>query len=390
MDPFKDIRPYTDSEVGEVLQSLTSNPKVLKALMGLQFPGMISKIPFMNFFIKQKLISNAKTVHTINDYQKIFKNLMEKVVKESISNFTVNGVLNLKKDESYLFISNHRDISLDAALLALNLYQAGYKTFNIAVGNNLMEETWVSDLFRLNKSFIIQRSGGSKKEIYSGLSLASQFINKSIFHDNDSVWIAQKQGRAKDGIDETDPTLLKMIHMTERKSQSIADYFNDLKVVPVSISYEFDPNDQLKAKEIFLSESNSEYIKEKDEDLKSIANGITGFKGNVTINLAKPMTFVEDDDYSTIAKKITDSIVTMYKLHGTNYAAYKLLGLVDAHVLVGINGTATNLAEYPSDEIDKAKKVLEERMSQLEKGACSKFLEQYANPVMQKIKLNKS
>ena len=379
MDPFKDIRPYTDSEVGEVLQSLTSNPKVLKALMGLQFPGMISKIPFMNFFIKQKLISNAKTVHTINDYQKIFKNLMEKVVKESISNFTVNGVLNLKKDESYLFISNHRDISLDAALLALNLYQAGYKTFNIAVGNNLMEETWVSDLFRLNKSFIIQRSGRTKKEIYSGLSLASQFIYKSIFQDNDSVWIAQKQGRAKDGIDETDPTLLKMIHMTERKSQSIADYFNDLKVVPVSISYEFDPNDQLKAKEIFLSESNSEYIKEKDEDLKSIANGITGLKGNVTINLAKPMTFVDDDDYSTIAKKITDSIVSMYELYGTNYAAYKLLNL-----------NAKNQEEYSSDEIDKAKKALEERMSQLEKGACSKFLEQYANPVIQKFKLNDS
>jgi 1-acyl-sn-glycerol-3-phosphate acyltransferase len=374
MDPFKDIRPYTDSEVDDVLQSLVSNSEVLKALIGLQYPGLISKFPFIKFFTKQKLINHVRTIHTIDDYQKIFKNLMEKVVQESISNFTVNGVANLKKDESYLFISNHRDISLDAALLALNLYRSGYKTFNIAVGNNLMEETWVSDLFRLNKSFIIQRSGGSKKQIYSGLSLASQFIYKSIFQDNDSVWIAQKQGRAKDGIDETDPTLLKMIHMTERKSQSIADYFNALKVVPVSISYEFDPNDQLKAKEIFLSESNSEYIKEKDEDLRSIANGITGLKGNVTINLAKPMTFVEDDDYSTIAKKITDSIVTMYKLHGTNYAAYKLLGLVDAHVLVGINGTATNLAEYPSDEIDKAKKVLEERMSQLEKGACSKFL----------------
>jgi len=379
MDPFKDIKPYTDSEVDDVLQSLVSNSEVLKALIGLQYPGLISKFPFIKFFTKQKLINHVRTIHTIDDYQKIFKNLMEKVVQESISNFTVNGVANLKKDESYLFISNHRDISLDAALLALNLYRSGYKTFNIAVGNNLMEETWVSDLFRLNKSFIIQRSGGSKKEIYSGLSLASQFIYKSIFQDNDSVWIAQKQGRAKDGIDKTDPALLKMIHMTERKSQSITDYFNALKVVPVSISYEFDPNDKLKAKEIFLSESNSEYIKEKNEDLKSIANGITGLKGNVTINLAKPMTFVDDDDYSTIAKKITDSIVSMYELHGTNYAAYKLLGF-----------NANNQEEYSSDEIDKAKKALEERMSQLEKGVCSKFLEQYANPVIQKIKLNKS
>ena len=127
--------------------------------MGLQFPGMASKIPFVKFFVKQKLISKVKNIHTIDDYQKIFKSLMENVVKESISTFNVNGLENLNQKDSHLFISNHRDISLDAALLALNLYQSGFKTFNIAVGNNLMEETWASDLFRLNKSFIIQRSG---------------------------------------------------------------------------------------------------------------------------------------------------------------------------------------------------------------------------------------
>ena len=158
MDPFKNIRPYTDSEVDQVLQSLTSNESVIKALMGLQFPGMVSKIPFLKFFVKQKLISKVKNIHTIDDYQKIFKSLMENVVQESISTFSVNGLENLNQNNSYLFISNHRDITLDAALLALNLYQSGFKTFNIAVGNNLMEETWASDLFRLNKSFIIQRS----------------------------------------------------------------------------------------------------------------------------------------------------------------------------------------------------------------------------------------
>ena len=291
MDPFKDIRPYVDSEVAQVLESLTSNPSVLKALIGLQFPGAISKVPFIKFFVKQRLISRVKTIHTIDDYQQVFKGLMEKVVQESISTFSVNGLQHLNQHDRYLYISNHRDISLDAALLALNLRQSGFKTFNIAVGNNLMEETWASDLFRLNKSFIIQRSGGTKKEIYSGLSLASQFIHQSIFQNNDSIWIAQKQGRAKDGIDETDPTLLKMIHLAQRKNQSASNYFNSLKVVPVSISYEYDPNDQLKAKELYSSESNSTYVKGKDEDLKSIANGITGFKGNVNINLSEPMRF---------------------------------------------------------------------------------------------------
>ena len=377
MDLFKDIRPYTDSEVSKVLESLTSNPSVLRALIGLQFPGIISKFPFIKFFVKQKLISKVKTIHTIDDYQQVFKGLMEKVVQESISTLSVNGLKELNQNDNHLYISNHRDITLDAALLALNMHQLGFKTFNIAVGNNLMKETWASDLFRLNKSFIIQRSGATKKEIYSGLLLASQFIHRSIFQDNDSIWIAQKQGRAKDGIDETDPALLKMIHLTQRKIQSIGDYFNSLKVVPVSISYEFDPNDQLKAKELYSSFSNSSYVKEKDEDLKSIANGITGFKGNVNVNLSEPMTFADEDDYQTIAEKISNSIVSMYKLHATNFAACNLLQL-----------SYQDQITYSSEEIEEATKILQDRLKNLDTGARSKLLEQYANPVVRKLKLN--
>ena len=377
MDPFKNIRPYTDAEVAEVLSSLTSNHSVLNALIGLQFPGIFSKIPLLKYFIKQRLISRAKTIHTIDDYQKVFKKLMEKVVRESITDFSVNGLEKLNQNRSYLFISNHRDITLDAALLALNLYQSGFKTFNIAVGNNLMEESWASDLFRLNKSFIIQRSGATKKEIYSGLSLASQFINKSIFQDNDSVWIAQKQGRAKDGIDETDPALLKMIHLSERKSKSIAEYFNSLSVVPVSISYEFDPNDQLKAMELDASEFNNKYVKEKDEDLKSIANGITGFKGHVTLNISEPMEFDSNDDYLAISNKITNLILNMYELHATNFAACNLLGW-DWHCQ----------SNFSNKEINLAEKELDKRIQFLETSARSKLLEQYANPVIRKLQLN--
>ena len=373
MDPFKNIRPYTDAEVAGVLKSLVNNPSVLKALIGFQFPGILAKAPFVKFFVKQKLISQIKTIHTIDDYQMIFKDLMEKVVKESIASFEVNGLEKLNKNENYLYISNHRDISLDAALLALHLHKSGFRTFNIAVGNNLMEESWASDLFRLNKSFIIQRSGGTKKEIYSGLSLASQFIYQSIFRDNTSVWIAQKQGRAKDGVDATDPAMLKMIHLTERKLQSEASYFNSLKVVSVSISYEYDPNDKLKAKELDLLQSNSEYVKEKDEDLKSIANGIIGIKGNVSINLSEPMKFAEADDYQMISNKITQSIISSYKLHASNYAACNL---------IGIDFTQDS---YSSEEIAEAEKELNQRVKSLEIGARSKLLEQYANPVIRKI-----
>ena len=376
MDPFKNIRPYVDSEVAEVLSSLTSNQSVIKALIGLQFPGILSKIPFLKFYIKQRLISIAKTINTIDDYQKLFKKLMEKVVEESTKGFQVNGLDQLDKNDSYLFISNHRDITLDAALLALNIYQSGFKTFNIAVGNNLMEEKWASDLFRLNKSFIIQRSGATKKEIYSGLSLASQFINKSIFQDNNSVWIAQKQGRAKDGIDETDPALLKMIHLTERKSKSIADYFNSLKVVSVSVSYEFDPNDKLKAIELDAYESNNQYVKKIDEDLKSIANGITGSKGNVTLNISGPMQFESSDNYQEISNKITNLIVRMYELYPTNFAACNLLGW-----------DWQGQTDYSNREIKKAQEQLDDRSKSLSVSARSKLLEQYANPVIRKLQL---
>ena len=205
--------------------------------------------------------------------------------------------------------------------------------------------------------------------------LASQFIHKSIFNDNDSVWIAQKQGRAKDGIDETDPALLKMIHLTERKSQSISNYFNSLKVVPVSISYEFDPNDFLKAKELHSSALNREYIKEKDEDLKSIANGITGFKGNVNINLSKPMRFEDEDDYQKVSNKITHSIVSMYELHATNFAACNLMGI-----------NLPEQSKYTVEEINQAQTKLEDRLYGVDKGVCSKLLEQYANPVLRKLK----
>lgn len=203
MDPFLAIRPYQDNEVQDVLDSLISNKDVLKSLMGLQYPKYLTKIPFFRSAVKILLRSKVKKIRTIDDYQEIFKGLMDQMIKTSISNFTVSGIENLDTDSSYLFISNHRDISLDAALLNLSLSRAGHKTFNMAVGNNLMKEKWASDLMRLNKSFIIQRSG-SKKEIYTGLSLASQFIQHTILEANESIWIAQKQGRAKDGIDFTE------------------------------------------------------------------------------------------------------------------------------------------------------------------------------------------
>ena len=372
MDPFLAIRPYQDHEVQPVLSSLIEDPAVLKALISLKYSKYFNQLPFFKSLVKILLKSQVKNIHSIEGYQEIFKSLMDQMIKTSISNLEVEGISNLDSKSQYLFISNHRDISLDAALLNLSLNRAGHKTFNMAVGNNLMKEKWASDLMRLNKSFIIQRSG-NKKEIYMGLSLASQFIQHTILEAGESIWIAQKQGRAKDGIDETDPAMLKMIHLTERKTQSLGQYFDALKVVPVSISYELDPNDCLKAIELNALDQNKNYKKSENEDLISIANGINGQKGNVTINVGQPILCNDIDSYEVVANKISKEITSMYYLHPTNFAAASMLET--EHQCIH---------QFTDEDISSAKDLLSQRMANLDDGARLKFLNQYANPVIQK------
>jgi len=372
VDPFLAIRPYQDHEVQPVLSSLIEDPAVLKALISLKYSKYFNKLPFFTSLVKILLKSQVKNIHSIEGYQEIFKSLMDQMIKTSISHLDVKGISNLDSNSQYLFISNHRDISLDAALLNLSLNRAGHKTFNMAVGNNLMKEKWASDLMRLNKSFIIQRSG-NKKEIYMGLSLASQFIQHTILEAGESIWIAQKQGRAKDGIDETDPAMLKMIHLTERKTQSLGQYFNALKVVPVSISYELDPNDCLKAIELNALDQNKSYQKSENEDLISIANGINGQKGNVTINVGQPILCNDIDSYEVVANKISKEITSMYHLHPTNFAAASMLET--EHQCIH---------QFTDEDISEAKDLLSQRMANLDDGARLKFLNQYANPVIQK------
>ncbi|MDB4253127.1 1-acyl-sn-glycerol-3-phosphate acyltransferase, partial [Gammaproteobacteria bacterium] len=294
MKRFDSIRPYTDSEVQSVLQELSRNKDVVKAFISASKYSYLTKAPFSNLIVSKILQSKIKDIHTIKDYQSIFENLVSNMIDTKTSGFTCNGFENIEPDKAYLYISNHRDITVDPALLNFMLHQNNYKTTNIAVGNNLMSEAWASDLMRLNKSFIIDRTGKSKREIYQGLNLASEYIEDSILDKSEPIWIAQKQGRAKDGIDETDPALLKMIHLIKRKSIRINDYFNSLCFIPVAVSYEFDPNDLFKANELYALKKNQEYIKSDREDLNSIANGISGQKGLVNLNIGPPIIFKED------------------------------------------------------------------------------------------------
>ena len=372
MKKFDSIRPYFDSEVSQVLTELSDNRRFLKMLLSSGGFNRLRFLPFsrkiLNIFLKNRI----KKIKNVADYQNEFESIVSKVVKNSINKFTVSGIENLDKDKGYLFISNHRDITLDSALLNLALHQNKFKTTYNAVGNNLLSEKWASDLMRLNKSFIIDRSYKSKRDIYKSLNLASEFIFNAIKNKNESIWIAQKQGRSKDGNDFTDPSVIKMIHLNGRKKITIDEYLNNLNVIPVAISYEKDPNDILKAQELFHTDLGQSYEKDRKEDLKSIFEGIVGQKGNVNLIIGKKIIF-NKDSYEHCSNQITNAIKDSYKLQSTNYAAAIMQGKL-------------NKKNFESLKINESIKYLNDRLKQIPEEMEPYLLDQYSNPIITNLK----
>ena len=369
MNKFDSIRPYNDNEVNDVLSQLSSNRRFLKMLFATGKFNQIRYLPFSRKLLSLVLKNRIKNINDVNSYQNLFEGIVSGIVQQSINKFSIEGIKNLDSEKGYLYISNHRDITLDSALLNLTLHQNNLKTTYNAVGNNLLSEKWASDLMRLNKSFIIDRSDKSKRDIYKSLNLASEFIFNAIKNKNESVWIAQKQGRSKDGNDYTDPSVIKMIHLNSRKKVPVDQYLNSLNIVPVSISYEKDPNDLLKAKELYLTDLNQKYTKDRKEDMESISDGITGDKGDVHLSIGKIINF-ESDSYDDCSNQITKAIKDSYKLHPTNYAAAIIQG----------KDNPNNSNDL--DKIDDAIQYLENRIKLLPEDMQSYLLNQYSNPVL--------
>ena len=365
---FDSIRPYYDQEVHDVLINLSNNRRFLKTLLETDQYRYLKHIPFSRKILSVILKSKVKNINDIKSYQDLFEGVVLDVIDNTINEFSTDGLENLNPNKAYLFISNHRDITLDSALLNLILHQNKLGTTNNAVGNNLLSEKWASDLMRLNKSFIIDRSDKSKRDIYKSLNLASEFIFNAINNMNHSIWIAQRQGRSKDGNDYTDPSVIKMIHLNARKKISLSEYLNKLNVVPVSISYEKDPNDILKAKELFLTDLNKIYIKERKEDMQSIAEGINGQKGNVNLAIGNVMTF-DSNAYEECSNKITNNIKNLYYLHPTNYAAALIQGRDIQHPI------------GRSQDIEESIDYLKRRISLIPDEMHPYLLNQYSNVI---------
>jgi len=282
MGEFDSIRPYADHEVPAVLARLLSDDTFLGTLTRFRFPRLAGPFGWLlKPLIAHLLRRETADIASVDALQARIEPYIDRTVERATDGISFSGIEHLKAGTPYLFLANHRDIVMDPAFVNYAVFHAGLPTPRIAIGDNLLQRPFVSDLMRLNKSFIVHRSITGRREKLAAFQLLSAYINHSIREEGQSIWIAQAEGRAKDGDDRTDSAILKMFHMS-RKDEPFAEALAALNLVPVSISYEYDPCDQAKARELQIRASTGGYEKAPGEDDASIALGITGYKGAST------------------------------------------------------------------------------------------------------------
>ncbi|MGZ4118845.1 MAG: 1-acyl-sn-glycerol-3-phosphate acyltransferase, partial [Bacteroidia bacterium] len=273
---FDDIRPYYDHEAREVMQRIKNDPMFMQLVKHI-WPGMT----------RQEAFAKADKVNDNMAFQLEFMHQAIRVIVErSSTGLTCSGFENVDPDKAYLYIANHRDILLDSAILQILLVEHGFKTSEITFGNNLMQGNFITDFGKLNRMFTVLREGNSR-ELYEISQKLSAYIRHTIVDKNVSVWIAQRNGRTKDGNDITQTGLIKMLNMSGGKNFS--ESIRQLQIVPLSISYEYEPCDDLKVQELYLSSLHSKYVKAPGEDLNSIITGIMQPKGRIHMTVGKPI-----------------------------------------------------------------------------------------------------
>ena len=373
MQRFDAIRPFYDAEVNPVIQKVIDHP-MMKALMNFAFPNVE----------EEQWKEQLRKTHSIRDFQCnfIYQALMQ-VLRKTSEGMTTSGFENLEPNTSYLFISNHRDIILDTSLLNACLFDNGLVMTASAIGDNLVQKDFLHVLSKLNRNFLVQR-GLSPREMLQSSKLLSEYIGQLLLRENRSVWIAQREGRTKDGNDATHQGVLKMLGMGSDEEQ-LMDYFKKVKIVPVSISYEYDPTDALKIPQLMAEANKQIYIKEKNEDFMTLMSGIMGQKKHIHIHVGKVLDNEIDviksefdntnKQIQALAQVIDDSILQSYKLWPTNYIAYDLL-------------YKTNKFQHLYNENEKSlfERRLEMRIDENDPIQRDGFLAMYANPVVNKLK----
>lgn len=380
MTEFDDIRPYRDDEVRSTLDRLLQDPELVDAVTRLRFPGLY---PLFGWLLKPLVKSTLKqqlsSIQDVDGFQHVVENYMAAMMAKRVKALTSSGLDKLDKKTAYLFISNHRDIAMDPAFVNWVLYHNKSNTLRIAIGDNLLTKPFVSDLMRLNKSFIVNRSAKAPREKLKAAKYLSSYIHHSICNEHSSIWIAQREGRAKDGCDKTNSAVLGMIALNKPKTEDLSSYIRQLRIVPVSISYELDPCDAAKARELYMQRTQGSYQKEEHEDVKSIAMGIAGDKGNVHLAFGD----ILDGDYADtdeLVAALDKQILGNYVLHATNCFAYELLHGKVPSVNYGVNNTP-----YDPASLTAEKAAFIQRMNAIPDGQREIALGIYANPVVSKL-----
>ena len=339
---FDPIRPYRDHEVPDVLARISRSSQLAAAAKHLVLPNFLAQRFFAPWLTKLVLQLSVRNLRNVDDVQRLVSKYFEQLVDNSTDALTVSGLEHLDPTRQYLFISNHRDIVMDSSLINLLILRAGNETCRMAVGDNLLNNPLAADLMRLNKSFVVERDLASARAGYRAMTRTSQYIRHSL-QEHVSVWIAQRQGRAKDGFDRTDPALLKMLLLAHRKQPDpMTSLLNNGALVPVSLSYEIDPCGPAKARELAAIDRNGHYAKGEQEDLHSMIQGLVGEKGRVHVHFNAP---IGDDcnNVEDLAKRLDQAIVGGIRVFSTNrYADSVLVGQASEH---SVSSKAMNILQ---------------------------------------------
>ena len=373
-NPFEDIAPYNDEEAAAALAKVADHPNV----------PWISKYIFSNQ-PETYLRDILKNIHSVDEFQRlVMSRAIEWVIEKSVHNFSYDGITKLQAVEGcYVAMSNHRDIILDPAFTQIILNRNQMPLTEICVGDNLLKSKTIEGLIRSNRMIKVIR-GISARELYLSSQVLSKYIREAVTSGKSSVWIAQRQGRTKDGVDITEQGLLKMLDMSGTKD--FVQNFLELNIVPLSISYEYEPCDIYKAREILISRT-QKYVKTENEDLQSIMIGIKQWKGNVHLNFGDPLTEDEireasfcdkNDRYQMIRHAVDVRVINGYKLWNTNFIAYDLA-----------NHSYKYADRYTPEEVEAFTSYTEHQLDEVEPTLNRQdlrdiFLRIYGNPVKMK------
>lgn len=390
MQEFDAIRPYGDDETQSAINKLVKDTEFLDMIGRFKAPLVARWAPaLLRGWIRRWLLGRFGGITRVNDLQAQLSGYVGELVDNTTSRVTQSGLENLNKTGAYLFISNHRDIVFDPMVVNYLLFMNGFNTTRIAIGDNLLANRVFAEMMRLNKSFVVRRNMTSPREMRDAYLTLSGFISHSI-DNNESIWIAQREGRAKNGLDYTDPAIIKMFYMSRKKSGlSFAEAMNRLHIVPVSIAYEYDPCDLDKARELETRARTGQYAKTKDEDTESIMKGLTGFKGHVHVHFGQPIADAEDNP-KAFAARIDHEMQANYHLHLSNLVAYQQRAIhPDAHVTEGsVSDSVVTAETWSPADIEAAEAEMERRLDACEPDARRYLLDMYANPVVSALEAN--